>query len=186
MANKKNHPTLYSPILDQVAHDLALQGKTNEEIADQFGISPQTFYEWRVRHPSFKEAHQSGKDAYDSDMVEKAMLEDAVGHESEEVVVEKDEEGQWVETKKTKKWARNHQAQRMWLLNRNRDRWKDQTDVIVHDGDLELKLQLAEKRLQELRDGNAGEGRDKGCNPLEEEGRSPAGQPALPGTGADQ
>lgn len=185
-AKKKNQKGIYAPHFNQIAHDLALKGLTNAQIAEHLSVSPQTLYEWRIKHPEFKESLQTGKDTYDSELVEKAMLEDALGKEFEEVTLERNQDGEMVETKRNKKWNRNFQAQRMWLLNRNRDRWKDQSEVLVKDADLEARLQAAEKRLKELRDGKASSTGDQRCAEMEAQSGSEAGKPVLPAAAGEQ
>lgn len=172
----------YTPKLNEVAANLAKQGYTNAQVADALGISEETFYTWRIKFPLFKDMHQAGKDFYDSEMVEKAMLEDSLGHDSIEVTYERDKTGEMVETKRNKKWNRNFQAQRMWLLNRHRDRWKDQSEVIHKDGDLETKLQLAEKRLKERKHGTTSAAGDGGRVEVEAPGRCEGGESPGPAT----
>jgi len=152
---------LYSPKLAELAADLAAEGKTNAEIAASLKINIKTFYKWQNQYPEFKAQIRTGKDKFDSEHVEVALLEDALGHEHDEVVLERDtESGLLVETKRTKKWERSFQAQRFWLMNRNPARWKESQEVVISDKALEEKLSLAEKRLKELRDGKTSEGRD--------------------------
>jgi transposase len=142
---------VYSPKLNEVARQLALQGMTNAEITTTLQISNGTFYNWCKEYPDFKAAILEGKDIYDSEVVEKALLEDAIGKEFEEVTIERDPNGDMVESKVVKKWQRNFQAQRFWLMNRHPSRWKDKQELELSSSDLEKKLAEAEKRLQELR-----------------------------------
>jgi len=174
--------TDYSIKLAHVAQELAAQGKTNAEIAKALGISSATLYNWRNDHPEFKSCLSSGKDSYDTDVVEKALLEDAMGKDYEEVVLERDKEGFMVETKRTKKWQRNFQAQRMWLVNRNPARWKDQQELVIKDGELEAKLVAAEKRLQELRNGKTSETGDRGRDQVAEQVGPEDRDATVPGT----
>lgn len=51
----------YAPILDRAAFQLALLGLSNQEMADCFNISIQTFHSWTERHPSFLEAINKGR-----------------------------------------------------------------------------------------------------------------------------
>ena len=144
----------YSPKLAEFAHDLASEGKTNAEIAASLKINIKTFYAWQNKFPEFKAQVLSGKDRFDSVHVEGALLQDALGHEHEEVVLERNHDGDMVETKRTKKWERSFQAQRFWLMNRNPARWKESQEVVISDKALEEKLASAEKRLKERRDGD--------------------------------
>ena len=146
--------SVYSEQLNEVAHQLALQGMTNAEITETLQISNGTFYNWMKQYPDFAAAVQGGKDVYDSEVVEKALLEDAIGKEFEEVTFERTPDEGMVETKRVKKWQRNFQAQRFWLMNRHPARWKDKQELEFTSTDLEQRLAEAEKRLQELRSRN--------------------------------
>jgi len=161
--------TVYSPKFNEIARDFALDGLTNEEIIQKLKISNGTFYNWLKDYPDFRAAIQDGKDRYDSENVEKAMKEDAVGKEFEEVVFERDPDGNMVESKRTRKWQRNFQAQRFWLMNRQPARWKESQEVVVSDKALVDRLALAEKRLQEMRNEQASEGRDTRRDQVAEE-----------------
>lgn len=163
--------TIYSPKLADIAADLAGEGKTNKEIAAGLKIDIKTLYKWQVLHPEFKQAIRAGKDKFDSEVVEKAMLEDAQGHNYEEVTRErvtlKDDEGNvyqtpgLVETKRVQKWERNFQAQKFWLMNRAPERWRDKQEVEFTSKDLEDRLARAEKRLAAIR-GSNGEQKEVG------------------------
>src|SRR5713101_2814806 len=56
---RPGQPTRYEPAFCPRARRLALLGLTDTEIADLFGISPDTLYEWRRRHPEFSESLRS-------------------------------------------------------------------------------------------------------------------------------
>ena len=180
---KGNHFSVYSPQFATIAEEQAKLGKTNAEIAKLLNVTEGTLYRWRNEHPDFREGLQAGKDFYDSDVVEKALLEDAQGHPWEEVTMERGEDGQMREVKRVKKWQRNFQAQRMWLLNRRRERWADRTEVVVSDKDLEAKLLLAEQRLKEAMNGQAGASGNERCAEVESPCGREAGEPALSGAG---
>ena len=71
-------PSTYDPCFAPRAHRLALLGMTDVEVADQFGISPDTLYEWGRRHPEFSVALQAGKSEADARVAE-ALFERARG-----------------------------------------------------------------------------------------------------------
>jgi hypothetical protein len=58
---RPGQPTRYEPAFCPRARRLALLGLTDTEIADLFGISPDTLYEWRRRHPEFSDSLNAGK-----------------------------------------------------------------------------------------------------------------------------
>src|SRR5713226_1714988 len=58
---RPGQPTRYEPAFCPRARRLALLGLTDTEIADLFGICPDTLYEWRRRHPEFSDSVDAGK-----------------------------------------------------------------------------------------------------------------------------
>ncbi len=93
------------PIL---AEQYAREGCINKEIAARLGVCETTFYNWRREHEEFRKALKDGKEVTDA-KVEKALLTSAL--------------------------AGNYPAQRLWLLNRRPDRWRDKQEV-EHSGAL--------------------------------------------------
>lgn len=69
-------------------------GLTNEQIAKNIGINPDTLYTWMKRFPEISEVLKRGKDVADR-QVENAMFKSAIGYQYEEshyIAVELDQE----------------------------------------------------------------------------------------------
>jgi hypothetical protein len=155
MAAKKNRTgpdSEYSPKLAEIARDLAKEGLTVDQICERLHIHINTFYKWRRENDEFKILVQEGRDSFDTEHVEKAMLEDAVGCKFVEKTFRVQEDGSLVEVERKEKWNRNFQAQSMWLRNRNPQRWRDAQEVVITEKELEDKLIAAEKRLIAMRE----------------------------------
>jgi transposase len=124
-------------------------GMTNDQMAKAFGISLGTFERWMREHPHFANAVRSGRDAWDSKTAEESLKKRIMGMDVIEETSEYDDEtGQMVLTKRVKKYlAPDVAAIRIWLNNRDPDRWKDK--IIVEDGasDLAERLRKAEERI---------------------------------------
>src|SRR5579864_3022179 len=60
------------------AHDLALLGLTDEEIAKSFGIDQSTLYDWKNRYPDFADSINEGKEPADAKIVA-ALFNRAMG-----------------------------------------------------------------------------------------------------------
>ena len=86
----------------------ARDGLTNEQIAHNVGINPDTLYRWKNDFPEISEALKKGKDVVDFE-VENALLE---------------------ECKKG-----NVTAQIFWLKNRRSDKWRDKPESVKDDQD---------------------------------------------------
>lgn len=76
----------------------AREGLTDEQLAHNIGINPDTLYAWKKKYPEISEALKKGKDVVDFE-VENAMLKSAL-------------EG-------------NVTAQIYWLKNRKAIQWRD-------------------------------------------------------------
>ena len=102
----------------------ARDGLTEEQIADNMGISRSTLSEWKNLYSDISDTLKRGKEVVDR-MVENALLKRALGYEYEEVS-EKFEGGVLTERKVTKKQvAPDTTAQIFWLKNRKPIDWRD-------------------------------------------------------------
>jgi len=101
----------------------ARDGLSNEQIAKNIGINPDTLYTWIKRFPEIDESLKKGKEVVDFE-VENALLKRALGYEYEEVKKEY-ENGKLVRVNKTiKREAPSTTAQIFWLINRSRQTGK--------------------------------------------------------------
>ena len=129
----------------------ARDGLTNEQIAQNIGVSRKTLQEWCVKYGDIGDTLKRGKEVVDR-QVENALLKRAIGYEYEEVS-EKYESGMMTEKKITKKRVvPDVTAQIFWLKNRRPDKWKDKQDVEV-SGLAEEKTKLDDLIKQMSGDG---------------------------------
>lgn len=111
----------------------ARDGLTNEQIAHNIGVNPDTLYTWMKRFPDISDALKTGKEVIDR-QVENALLKNALGYSYDEVTQERvfdEEEGEWVMqvTKIVKKEVNpNTTAQIFFLKNRKPDEWRDKRE----------------------------------------------------------
>ena len=80
----------------------ARDGLTDEQIAENLGISTSTFYDYKSKHSEFSESLKKGKEVVDYE-VENALLKNAL--------------------------SGNITAQIFWLKNRRPKQWKDKVEV---------------------------------------------------------
>ena len=140
----------YRRTYDKPAYVMASEaGMTNEQIAKTFGILLGTFERWMREHPYFANAVRKGRDVWDSKTAEESLKKRIMGMDVIEETSEYDDEtGQMVLTKRVRKHlAPDVAAIRIWLNNRDPERWKDK--IIVEDGasDLAERLRKAEERI---------------------------------------
>lgn len=99
---------------------------TDEEIAEIFGISHQTFYDWQSAHPEFLEAITAGKAPADAE-VAASLYHRARGYSHPDVHVALFE-GKAVITPLVKHYPPDTTAASLWLRNRQSRRWRDRTE----------------------------------------------------------
>lgn len=106
----------------------ARDGLTNEQIAENLGINPDTLYRYQKEHPEFSEALKKGKEIVDYE-VENALLKKAKGYT---VVLKKEKVtkfGDVVEVEEEMHVPPDVLAQIFWLKNRKPKQWKDKIDI---------------------------------------------------------
>lgn len=112
------------------------------------GVGPNTIKTWCRKHETFREAVRRGRDDYDTEKVERRMLEKALGYKYENqtyertlVGYEKNSVGDYIIDEDTKKkipifemvLTKTELKERapdnvlliFWLKNRNQERWRD-------------------------------------------------------------
>ena len=103
---------------------MARNGLTQQQIADNLGISIDTLIENKKKYPEFNDALKKGKEVIDFE-VENALLKRALGYEYEEETYENG-----ILTKKVKKQVPpDTTAQIFWLKNRKPNNWKDRVET---------------------------------------------------------
>lgn len=104
-------------------------GADDQALAEYFEVDVSTISRWKNEHPEFKEALRRGKDAFDTERVEQALLHRAIGysHPEDDIRVVN---GEVVVTPTVKHYPPDTAAIIFWLKNRQRDRWRDK---IEHD-----------------------------------------------------
>lgn len=126
-------------------------GFTDIGLAKLFNVCKATITIWKREHPEFGDAIRQGKESFDTNYVEKALLKRALGYSYEEVIHEAGREGKLVPTRKIQKHlAGDVKAQIFWLRNRNRKRWPD-TDR--HEG--AMNINLTHEEMLNMLDGHS-------------------------------
>ena len=103
---------------------MARDGLTQQQIANNLGISIDTLIENKKKYSEFNDALKKGKEVVDFE-VENALLKRALGYEYEEETYENG-----ILTKKVKKQVPpDTTAQIFWLKNRKPNNWKDRVET---------------------------------------------------------
>lgn len=138
-------------------------GAKQSQLAQLFGVNPQTIDKWTKQHEQFANALKKGRDEYDSHKVERCLLDRALGfyvdESYEEYVrllrkVDRDNPAIKVPAKKVKKYKKfvpgDVSAMFFWLQNRQPNRWRN-TKYIQVDRREEKQLTLRLEKVQELK-----------------------------------
>ena len=113
----------------------ARDGLTDEQIANNIGISVSCLNNWKNKYVEILESLKKGKEVVDR-QVENALLKRALGYEYTETTREYIPELDEMKTTKkvTKQVAPDTTAQIFWLKNRKPDKWRDKQEYEVAFG----------------------------------------------------
>ena len=102
---------------------MALEGATDQEMADFFGVDVRSLQRWKNTQPSFRHSIKAGKDATDS-RVERSLYERALGYERDEVDI-RVVNGEIVQTPIRKFYPPDTTAAIFWMKNRKPAEWRE-------------------------------------------------------------
>lgn len=128
-------------------HGWARHGLTDEQIAHNIGVLPQTFCQWKGKYTALREALKKGRQPVDVE-VENALLKRALGYDYEETITEVEDTEGGKKRKHIRKVAKHVPpdvgAICFWLKNRRPDKWRDrvQQEVSVDVEDLSPLVEL--------------------------------------------
>jgi transposase-like protein len=116
-------PTAYKPEYAKEAYEYcAIFGADDKMLAKKFGVAESTLYLWKLKHNEFSEALKRGKDAFDTQHVEKSLLKRAMGY-----------------TLDGKHYPPDTTACIFWLKNRQPRKWRDKQEL-EHTGELKINI----------------------------------------------
>ena len=138
----------------------ARDGLTDEQIAENIGISRSTLNEWKKNYPDISDTLKRGKEIVDIE-VENALLNNARGFTYTEQVVATKKEYIYENGRKVKEISEpvvvtverykqpETTAQIFWLKNRRPDNWRDKQEVQV-SGALETEKSKLDELIKQM------------------------------------
>ena len=155
-------PTKFKEKFIEQAHVACVDlGATIPKLAKLFGTTERTLLRWKKDIPEFGAAVDSGRDLYDSNLIERSLRDRAAGYNFIETRIKeikiktKDKAGKVLTLPAQQVTTTERHippevgAIEMWLYNRRPDRWRSRKFVQVDKTDRrELTLRL---RLEELK-----------------------------------
>ena len=129
-------PSEYREEYVTLAATLAVNGATDDQIADEIGVSVRTIARWYNKHPEFRQAVAYGKERAD-ERVERSLYHRAVGFEMDTVKIGFFE-GSPVFAEHREYYPPDTNAAKLWLMNRKPNEWREKIDhdhsgQIVHE-----------------------------------------------------
>lgn len=129
---EKGRPTKYKEEYDNQAYLHCKLGATDKDLAALFDVAESTLNDWKLLHDTFRESLKKGKDEFDTNGVENALLKRALGMSVKEQRFngggDDDEAPSAVET--TKELPPDTTACIFWLKNRRPERWRDKQEQV--------------------------------------------------------
>lgn len=127
----------------------ARDGLTDEQIAQNIGVTTKTLYEWKKSYGEICESLKRGKEIVDR-QVENALLKRALGYECNEVREEYEGNSMVKRTVIQKEIPPDTTAQIFWLKNRKPEDWRDKKDVGL-SGEVSINNPFADLTSDELK-----------------------------------
>lgn len=127
----------------------ARDGLTDEQIAENIGVSRSTLNDWKKKYPDISDTLKKGKDVVDR-QVENALFKRAIGYEYTETTKELTDQGLIVTKEVTKQVAPDTGAAAFWLKNRKPDVWRDKKETEL-SGNVNVSNPFASLTTEELR-----------------------------------
>lgn len=135
----EGRPSKYREELNDQVYKLSLLGLTDAEMANVFGVTENTFNNWKAQYPKFFVSIKEGKEIADSNVADR-LYQRAMGfeHDSEEIKVVSDGSGlgSSIERVKVRKiYPPDATAAIFWLKNRQKAKWRDKQEHGFTDED---------------------------------------------------
>lgn len=128
----EGRPTLYKSTYPEMARKHCLLGATDKQLADLFDVCEATINGWKIEYPKFLESINEGKERADA-KVAASLFHRATGYSHDAVKIVAD-----AKTKEehivhyTEHYPPETTACIFWLKNRQKDKWRDKTEVDAH------------------------------------------------------
>lgn len=130
----------------ELAHNYALLGATDEEMADMFGVSEQTLNSWKRRHPEFLESIKKGKNVADATVASR-LYKRAIGYDAKAVKFATNEGRITDKVEYIEHYPPDTTAAIFWLKNRQPEKWRDKKEI---DSQVKLSDELENMSDEDL------------------------------------
>lgn len=126
----KVHKTgVFLPDCEAQVKLIAMQGATDDEIAERFGVDKDLFQKWKKAYPSFAKSIKDGRADPDIEVTQ-SLFKRAVGYEFKEDGLTRTGRV----TPLRKHLPGDVGAIRLWLTNRQADKWREKSTTAIEGG----------------------------------------------------
>ena len=133
-AAKMGRPTKYDPKFAQIAASMCALGATDRDLAEAFGVTTVTVWNWQATHAEFFNALRVGKGTPD-DKVERSLYQRAVGYtfHTEKIFHHR---GKITRAEAIEHVPPDPGACKLWLCNRRPEEWREKfaAELVGKDG----------------------------------------------------
>jgi len=143
-------PTKFQDDYPKQAYKLCLIGATDVQLADFFGVNPDTIYEWKKVHEEFSESLKEGKQIADGE-VAKSLYHRAKGYSHKAVHIS-NYQGEITQTDIIKEYPPDTTACIFWLKNRQSEMWRDKREYAVNEDNRDIEDFNIDELQQMLKD----------------------------------
>ena len=150
---KTGRKSKFNKTIETISLNLALQGKTNKQIAEIVNVGEATFQRWLSINTEFREELQLKKEEHDKELVETSLLEKCKSRIVTEFRTRKDTDGKVIETLKIEKEvSADTGAIKLFLENRYSERYniKEKNELNIQQNI--LNIDVHSMTLRELQD----------------------------------
>jgi DNA-binding XRE family transcriptional regulator len=131
--NKKHPKAKWEPRFVKMVGTLGKSGLIDRQIAEVFGVSEQTIYDWKRTKPEFALALKKAKELANERVIE-SLFKRATGYSHPETHISVFQ-GRVIKTALVKHYAPDTTACIFWLKNRKPNDWKDRSENVVQNPD---------------------------------------------------
>lgn len=134
MAGKGGRPSKFSAVFEKHKHKIKIlteNGLTDKQISEIFGITQQTYCNWKKKYPEFFESIKDWKLTADGE-VEVSLYKRACGYSCPDTKAQwvgDAKDGHWEYAELIKHYPPDATSMIFWLKNRQPDKWRDKADV---------------------------------------------------------
>lgn len=130
--SKRGRPTAYDPAFVAIARKMCSMGATDYDLAQAFGVTTVTIWNWSTRYPDFFNAIKVEKGEFDERVI-RSLAQRAVGYTFRAVKITSFN-GIITKTEYDEHVPPDPQAARLWLTNRRKEDWRDRHEHTGPDG----------------------------------------------------